>query len=219
MSAYFDLILLLAAAVFIFIRLRNVLGTRPENKIEVKVVSPEEFKKAYDKLHRELEADAKTPSIKESPNDEAGSKVDGVLAKIPGFERADFCRRAAQAFEMILQAFASADEATLKMLTNKKLFAGFCSIINQRREEGIQAETDLIKVDEMSIEDAEISAKGVVSIVVKFVSEQVNLLRNKAGEVIEGDENFVQKITDVWTFERNLHSNSPVWLLASTKKR
>ena len=36
--------------------------------------------------------------------------------------------------------------------------------------------------------------------------------------IIEGDEQYIQNITDVWTFERALTSTSPNWLLASTKK-
>ena len=60
--------------------------------------------------------------------------------------------------------------------------------------------------------------KNSVKIVVEFVSEQVNLLKNADGEIIEGDENFVQKITDVWTFERYLNAKNNNWVLVSTKK-
>ena len=52
----------------------------------------------------------------------------------------------------------------------------------------------------------------------EFISEQVNILKNDKGEVIEGDENFVQKITDVWTFERALNAKNNQWILVSTKK-
>ena len=58
----------------------------------------------------------------------------------------------------------------------------------------------------------------MAKITVRFVSEQVNILKNKDGEVIEGDENFIQNITDSWTFERALTSTNPNWLLVSTKK-
>ena len=52
----------------------------------------------------------------------------------------------------------------------------------------------------------------------EFVSEQVNILRDAEGKVIEGDENYIQNITDVWTFERAISSTSPNWVLVSTKK-
>ncbi len=220
MSAYLDIIFLLIVAVLIFARLRSVLGTRPdEGKPEVRIVSREDFEKAYEKMRHEIEEKMNlAPVTKTAQNVEEAEGVDKVLCSIPHFDRADFCRRCSKAFEMILSAFANRDEETLKMLTGKKLFAKFQEIIKQRTEEGIVAETDLIKVDEMNIEDAKISSKGIAQIVVKFISEQINLLKNAAGEVIEGDENFVQKITDVWTFERDLNAKSPAWLLVSTKK-
>ncbi|MBR1841541.1 MAG: TIM44-like domain-containing protein, partial [Alphaproteobacteria bacterium] len=49
-------------------------------------------------------------------------------------------------------------------------------------------------------------------------SQQVNILKDKDGNVIIGDENFVQKISDTWTFERPLNDVSNAWTLVSTKK-
>ena len=59
---------------------------------------------------------------------------------------------------------------------------------------------------------------SIAKITVRFISEQANVLRDAKGDVIEGDENFIQSITDVWTFERNITSASPNWMLVSTKK-
>jgi predicted lipid-binding transport protein (Tim44 family) len=50
------------------------------------------------------------------------------------------------------------------------------------------------------------------------VSEQVNLLKNADGDIIEGDENYIQQISDVWTFEKSLDANVNNWMLCSTKK-
>jgi predicted lipid-binding transport protein (Tim44 family) len=215
MSAYLDIIFLLIVAIAIFMRLRSVLGTRPEQNNEVRIVSHEEF----EKIKQEVEKIINTSAAEETPiNPEQLQGVDKVLYQIPNFNRKDFCARCSKVLEMVLAAFAARDVETLKMLTGKKLFDGFKKIIDERAAEGITAETDLIKIDDLTIADAKISAKGIASIVVKFISEQINLLKNAAGEVIEGDENFVQQITDVWTFEKDINSNTPVWLLVSTKK-
>lgn len=215
MSAYLDIIFLLVVAIAIFVRLRSVLGTRPEQNNEVRIVSHEEF----EKIKQEVEKIINTSAAEEAPiNPEQLQGVDKVLYQIPNFNRKDFCARCSKVFEMVLAAFASRDVETLKMLTGKKLFDGFKKIIDERTAEGITAETDLIKIDDLTIADAKISSKGIASIVVKFISEQINLIKNAAGEVIEGDENFVQQITDVWTFEKDINSNTPVWLLVSTKK-
>jgi len=213
MSAYLDLIFLALLVVIVLLRLNGVLGTRPE-KTQIKIVSKKEFEKIYNMIQNGLEeaqTQEKAPVFT--------SPVDHILIQIPNFNKASFIKRAAKVFEMLLTAFANRDKETLKMLTAPKLYEKFAQIIDEREKLNITAETDLIKIDAATIEDAKITGKGFAKICVRFISDQINLLKNDKGEVIEGDENFVQKITDVWTFEKQLSSPSPVWLLTSTKKK
>ena len=146
------------------------------------------------------------------------SEIDKVLVKIPGFNREKFLTGAERAFEIIISAFSKGDVETLEMLVSKSLLKKFQEIIEKRKAEGITSETDFIGFDDVEITNAKISKSEVAKITVRFVSEQVNILKNKDGEVIEGDENFIQNITDSWTFERALTSTNPNWLLVSTKK-
>lgn len=198
MFANIDIVFLMIAAGLILMRLYKILGTRPDDESS-KVV----------KIVAEKTAPIPTPTDDETIK----------CSVIPNFNKEDFCARAKVAFAMILEAFANKDLETLKMLTGKNLFAKFKEIIAERDAQGITAETDLIRISQMRIIDAGVSTKGIARVVVRFVSEQINLIKSKAGEVIEGDENFVQEITDVWTFERNLNNVSPVWFLVSTKKK
>ena len=94
----------------------------------------------------------------------------------------------------------------------------FKKVISQRQQDNITAETDLIGFNEAEITDVKLNQNDTAKISVKFVTEQVNLLKDKDDNVIEGDENFVQTITDIWTFERCVTSTNPNWLLTSTKK-
>ena len=146
------------------------------------------------------------------------SETDKALSLIPNFNKENFINSAKKAFELIVTSFSKGDVKTLEMLVNLKLFKKFQEVINQRQNDGITSETDFIGFDSAEITHAEITKNDIAKITVKFISEQVNLLRNKEGEVIEGDEQYIQNITDVWTFERALTSTSPNWLLASTKK-
>ncbi|HCU59004.1 MAG TPA: hypothetical protein DIC64_03385 [Alphaproteobacteria bacterium] len=212
MAAYMDLIFLGLVVALILYRLNNVLGTRPERP-QIKIVSKKEFDKIYDMIQGKIKEDEKFADIK-MPQ----TAADEVLSSIDGFSKESFLKRASKAFEMVLEAFANRDIETLKMLTTSKLYKKFEAIIKEREEQNISAEDDLIRICEMEIVDAKISSKNIAQISVKFQSEQVNVLKNAQGEIIEGDENFVQQITDVWTFEKDLNSNSPVWLLNSTKK-
>ena len=208
MNAYIDIIFWLIIAAIVFLRLRSLLGTRPENAKVIVITK--------DKVS-ELIKIAKEEEKKEEqiiPLD----GVDAVLAEIPDFNKAAFLRGAQRAFEVIIKAFAEGDTETLGALTSKKTFKKFCDIIDARKSEGQTAETDFIGMDKAEIIDAKLS-KNTAKIVVNFISEQVNLLKNADGEIIQGDENFVQTIDDVWTFERDLNKHSNIWLLSSTKKQ
>ena len=222
MAAYLDIIILLVVVVMVFSKLKSLLGTRPDN-FEQRKISDENAAKIFDMIVKEAEknaaAEARNMEKEEVqvPEEEL-SEIDKVLAKIPGFNREKFLTGAERAFEIIISAFSKGDVETLEMLVSKSLLKKFQEIIEKRKAEGITSETDFIGFDDVEITNAKISKSEVAKITVRFVSEQVNILKNKDGEVIEGDENFIQNITDSWTFERALTSTNPNWLLVSTKK-
>lgn len=222
MAAYLDIIILLVVVVLVFSKLKSLLGTRPDN-FEQRKISDENAAKIFDMIVKEAEknaaAEARNMEKEEVqvPEEEL-SEIDKVLVKIPGFNREKFLTGAERAFEIIISAFSKGDVETLEMLVSKSLLKKFQEIIEKRKAEGITSETDFIGFDDVEITNAKISKSEVAKITVRFVSEQVNILKNKAGEVIEGDENFIQNITDSWTFERALTSTNPNWLLVSTKK-
>lgn len=226
MSQYLDIIILLVVVVLIFQKLKTLLGTRPD--MEERNIAETKATKLIDIINKELEqTEEKLSEIKkeETKNQQATteektelSETDKALSLIPNFNKENFINSAKKAFELIVTSFSKGDVKTLEMLVNLKLFKKFQEVINQRQNDGITSETDFIGFDSAEITHAEITKNDIAKITVKFISEQVNLLRNKEGEVIEGDEQYIQNITDVWTFERALTSTSPNWLLASTKK-
>ena len=226
MSQYLDIIILLVVVVLIFQKLKTLLGTRPD--MEERNIAETKATKLIDIINKELEqTEEKLSEIKkeETKNQQTTteektelSETDKALSLIPNFNKENFINSAKKAFELIVTSFSKGDIKTLEMLVNLKLFKKFQEVINQRQNDGITSETDFIGFDSAEITHAEITKNDIAKITVKFISEQVNLLRNKEGEVIEGDEQYIQNITDVWTFERALISTSPNWLLASTKK-
>ena len=56
-------------------------------------------------------------------------------------------------------------------------------------------------------------------ITAKFVTEQVNLTRDRTGEVVDGDPNRVTDVTDIWTFARNTRARDPNWTLVETRSQ
>ena len=222
MAQYFDIIVLLLVVIFIFARLKSLLGSRPSES--ERKIAEEKATKIFEMIMHEgekKEAEAQNTVSAEAPSqpvDENMSETDKVLASIPGFNKQQFLENAKKAFELIVSSFSKGDTRTLEMLVSQKLVAKFQEVLNQRQADGITAETDLIGFDSAEITKAQINKNNIINITVKFISEQVNLLKNKKGEVIEGDEQYIQNITDVWTFERSLTSTSPNWMLISTKK-
>ncbi len=225
MMTHLDILVLLVVVVLIFQRLRSVLGTRP-NVEEKKIrLSKENAEKLYnilkdeaDKMQAAEEQNKDSSAAELVPEGEPLSELDKTLMEIPNFNKAKFLKSAENAFRIITEAFNKGDAETLEMLVNKKLFKKFQQVIEERKQNNLSAETDFIGFDKVEITKAKISADKVAEITVEFVSEQVNILRDAQGTVIEGDENYIQNITDVWTFERAISSTSPNWLLISTKK-
>lgn len=212
MSGYLDIIFLLVLVVIIFSRLKSILGTGSEDA-KIIMVPKEQFEKVYKEMKKTAAFEAD-----DMPDMENLSPLDRDLAKIPEFNKNIFIKGAQRAFEMILSAFSKGDSSTLSKLVDKELLKKFENVIKEREAQGITAETDLIGFVETEVESVKFTDDEKVDLVVKFVSEQVNLLKNAEGEVIQGDENYVQKISDVWTFEKTLNPKVNNWLLCSTKK-
>lgn len=221
-----DIIILLVAVVLIFQKLRSLLGTRPDEEVTRIRISDENAARIFDMIAKEAEKQQLTArtaaegfsSTAEEETEEL-SDTDKILTNIPDFSKERFLTGAKRAFEIIICAFSQGDTETLENLVSPQLIKKFQEIIEDRRVQGITAETDLIGFEQAEIVNADIDEENNAKITVKFISEQVNLLRNKDNEVIQGDENFIQNITDIWTFERCLTSVNPNWLLVSTKKQ
>lgn len=212
MSGYLDIIFLLVLVIVIFSKLKNVLGTGADDA-KVIMIPREQFDKVYKELRKNMHDDAM-----ENVDISKLSPLDRELVKIPDFNKKLFIKGAQRAFEAILAAFSKGDTKTLSSLVNKELLKRIEKVIEERKQNGLVTESDLISFVETEIESVNFIDDDKVNLIVKFVSEQVNLLKNAEGEIIEGDENYVQTISDVWTFEKSLNPKINNWLLCSTKK-
>ena len=221
MGSFVDIIFLMILVAFIITRLYGVFGSNSnEEKIRV-VVKPmdkEAEKKLMDNIAKVIK-ESKQEQEKESEtvNFENLSELDKNLMQIPDFNKDNFMRGACRVFEMVLHAFNSGNITGIKNLLGKKIWDALNQTINFRKENNITSEVDFICFNKSEIKDVKL-LKNSAKIAVEFVSEQINILKNSDGEVIEGDENFVQKITDIWTFERALNAKNNQWILVSTKK-
>ena len=202
-----DLILLFIAVAFVAARLYSVFG-KDDNTKNIRVIL-----RPVNKNDKTVDDD--TVQIVKTHN--AVDKTAAESETDEEFNKEAFLNGARKVFELILQAFNKGELTSVKELLNKKVYDAFNSVLAERKEQNITSEVDFICFDKSEVKDVKF-LKNSIKVVVEFVSEQVNLLRNAQGEVVEGDENFVQKITDVWTFERMINAKNNNWVLVSTKK-
>ena len=229
-------LLIIAAAVIVFFKLRGVLGQRTghDKPMDFPSPKPKSKRESIDDVEKDtnvIQMPTKTPKGKEvepaelglPPEEEvlspANVKFADVLLKIrsvdPVFDPDTFVEGAKAAYEMIVTGFANGDKKTLKTLLSKDVLAGFTSAIDQRKSDGAEMSTQFVGIDEADVVNIELENKRAF-VTARFVTELVSVVRDQKGNVIEGDPTEVQKIIDTWTFERDLSSKDPNWLLVST---
>jgi predicted lipid-binding transport protein (Tim44 family) len=146
----------------------------------------------------------------------AAPGVNAIRASDPSFDPLGFTAGARAAFTTIVEAFAKGDTGTLRPLLDDPTFASFDSAIRGRIERKEKAETTLIGFEASDISAAWLEGT-FASVTVRFVSEQINVLRDAEGQIIDGNPNEVQKVVDLWTFRRDTKSGDPNWLLIKTE--
>jgi predicted lipid-binding transport protein (Tim44 family) len=235
MRDVFDIytIIFLALAVFIFLRLRSVLGQRTgrERPPYDPYAAREPARPASDKVvalpSRAPEAVVAKAAAAAEPEGgrwkgvaEAGSPLaaglDAVAASASDFDAKHFLTGARAAYEMIVNAFAEGDRRTLKNLLSREVYEGFETAITEREKRGETVESRFVSIDNAEITAAELRGRSA-QLTVRFQSKLVSATRDKAGAVIDGNAEAVTDVTDVWTFARDVSSRDPNWKLVATE--
>ena len=231
---YFDILIFALIAVFLALRLRSVLGSRTgEEKPPVDPYSPPGSEPEDGKIVRfpgqSAPAEAKDDEAEDaSPPPEPAKPVvdysvygaasvglEAIAKADPGFEPQSFLDGAKAAFEMIVAAFAKGDVKTLKGLLAPDVLKDFTGAIETRQQEGQSLSSQLIGLSETTVYAARL-ADSEAYVTVRFVSEQVNALKDKSGAVVDGDATKAEKVVDVWTFMRDVRARDPNWRLVET---
>jgi predicted lipid-binding transport protein (Tim44 family) len=235
MRDVFDIytIIFLALAVFIFLRLRSVLGqrtgrerppydpyssTRDQMRTSTgdKVVAlPGRGPETAQKPAEPVETAERWKGIAEPGSALAGG-LDAVAREDKSFDAKHFLTGARAAYEMIVTAFAGGDRRQLKSLLGREVYDGFEAAIREREQRGETAETRFVSIDGADIIGAEVRSK-TAQVTVRFQSQLVSVTRDRSGNVIDGNADKVTDVTDVWTFARDVASRDPNWKLVATE--
>jgi predicted lipid-binding transport protein (Tim44 family) len=234
MQDVFDIytIIFLALAVFIFLRLRSVLGQRTgrERPPYDPYSARDAVRPASDNVvalpSRGGTDSSQKPTEPVDPAErwkgvaEAGSSIaaglDAIAREEPSFDAKHFVVGSRAAYEMIVTAYAEGDRRSLKNLLSREVYDGFDAAIKERETKGETSESRFVSIDKAEITAAEMRGR-TAHVTVHFVSQLVSLTRDRNGAVIEGSPDKVTDVNDVWTFARDISSRDPNWKLVATE--
>jgi len=224
-------IIFLALAVFIFLRLRNVLGQRtgnerpPYDRTARNVVQGAQDNNAVPIPGAVIDQAPQTPTADVAPTDrwkglaEPGTPLaqglDAIVAQDSSFDPRHFLSGARSAYEMIVLAFANGDRRALKDLLSSEVFESFDGVIRDREKHEQKTETRFVSIDKAELVGAETRDRSA-QLTVRFVSQMISVTRDKTGTIVDGNPDKVADITDVWTFARDTGSRDPNWKLVGT---
>jgi predicted lipid-binding transport protein (Tim44 family) len=226
-------IIFLALAVFIFLRLRSVLGQRtgserpPYDRAAPNVVQRTQDNSnvvpipgaVIDQAPQAPAADVAPATDRWKGIAEAGTPLaqglDGIVAQDSSFDPRHFLSGARSAYEMIVLAFANGDRRALKDLLSGEVYDSFDAVIKDREKHEQKTETRFVSIDKAELVGAEARDKAA-QLTVRFVSQMISVTRDKTGTIVDGTPDKVADITDVWTFARDTSSRDPNWKLVGT---
>src|ERR1700689_3354628 len=174
MPDVFDIytIIFLALAVFIFLRLRSVLGRRTGRERppydpysardavrspageKVVTLPPRPAEAAPRPVERPQPSTDRWKGIAENGSAVA-SGLDAIASADPSFDAQHFIAGARAAYEMVVTTFAEGDRRQLRNLLSREVFDGFDAAITERENRGEPAETRFVSVDGSTITAAE----------------------------------------------------------------
>lgn len=215
-SSLLQLLVLAGIAVFLILRLKNVLGTRDGFEPgPTATPMPDRGPK------RDFEVIEGGPDFDITDHVEEGSEQAEALANMkraePSFSVTEFLGGARGAYEMIVMGYENGELDDIKPFLAEDIFESFVDGVAAREDHGLSIEATFIGVRELKLMDATFDTDtGEAELTIRFTGELTSAVRNSEGEIIEGSTTEVKRQKDTWTFARHMGSDNPNWTLVST---
>jgi predicted lipid-binding transport protein (Tim44 family) len=211
-----QLLVLAGIAIFLILKLRSVLGTR--DGFEKPPIPLDEVRP---RIRRDFEVIEGGPDRDITDHVAEGSDSAKALAEMkeaePAIAVGPFLQGARGAYEMILMAFEKGELDRIRPFLSDDVEASFAEAIAEREGNGLTVEASFLGNKELTLHEATVTPESRFGeIAVRFVADQTYVVRNKAGEVVEGSPREVKKTRDIWTFARQMGSHDPNWQLVAT---
>jgi predicted lipid-binding transport protein (Tim44 family) len=219
-SPIIQLLVLAGIAIFLILRLRSVLGTREGFE---KPPAPLPGEAPGRRARPELEVIEGRPDrdiTDHVPEDsDAARALAAMKALDPAFNVREFLGGARAAYEMILMAFERDDLASVQPFLSAEVYDAFAAVVEERHRNGYKVEATFVGISDLTLRDATFEpATGEAELAVRFVGELTSVVRDSAGEIVEGSPTAIRRQKDVWTFARVMGSDDPNWILVATSE-
>ncbi|MGC8201262.1 Tim44/TimA family putative adaptor protein [Aliiroseovarius sp. PTFE2010] len=216
-SAIVQLLVLAGVAIFLILRLRNVLGTR-DGFEPPKTIGDQASNQSSRSNFEVIEGGPDHDILDHVPDgSEAAKSLAAMKLAEPSFSVGEFLQGARGAYEMILMAFERGELDDIKPFLAEDVFDTFVDVVAAREDQGLIVEASFAGLREMSVQDATFDrATNEGEITVRFVGELTSVVRDKAGDIVEGDPKAIKRQKDVWTFGRVMGADDPNWRLVAT---
>ena len=209
------IVILALVALFIGLRLYNVLGERTGH--EQPIAKPVE---ADARLAPRAEAGGASRTAGAEADDlaylpTAGPGVRALLAADPTFDVARFLEGAQAAYRLILESFWKGDLEAMRPHVDGHIHDAFAEAVEQRSKDGLILDNRLVAIEQAVIAGAEVDRK-IALVTVRFEADIAAVTRNGDGEVVAGSLSDAVQTRDRWTFRRDVGAQDPNWLLVET---
>lgn len=215
-SPLLQLLVLAGIAVFLILRLKNVLGTRDgfepgPTQSPIQDRSPK----------RDFEVIEGGPDLDITDHVEEGSPQAEALAEMkrqePSFNVSDFLGGARGAYEMIVMGYENGELDAIQPFLAEDIYESFVDGVAAREDQGLTIEANFVGVREIKLMDATFDEdSNEAELTIRFIGELTSAVKNSENEIIEGSTTEVKRQKDTWTFAREMGSEDPNWLLVST---
>ena len=108
---------------------------------------------------------------------------------------------------MVVTAFAAGDRDTLRNLLAPGILASFDAEIARRETEGRTEVVEFSHPPRADLEKADVTG-DTAQVTVRFLAEFRSRTKGPEGEGVDD-----RRTAELWTFERNLKSRDPNWIL------
>ena len=220
-----QILVLAAVAIFLFWRLRSVLGSREGfEKTKKTNISPENVNNKKAKNEDSNIVELKANEVDEEIADyvELDSPAFKALSEMKKLEKgwlvSHFVSGAKMAYEDILMAFEKGDLLTIRKMTSKEVCQSFKMVIDERANKGLRVEAEFGGVRDIRIKEVEFDKKSMeAKITMVFKCELSFSVKDKDGNIVEGSPDKLKKQRDIWTFSRKMNTDLPNWYLIKTE--